>query len=148
MSKAVYLTAVLLLVASPFAAAEQSKAFGNYTVHYNALRTDNLTPSVAGLYNITRSKNRALINISVIKNEGDNTLIGDPVKANISGTVKNLSEQLRELNLKEISENNAIYYIAETPINNEEVLKFSLDITPEGADTTYNLSFQQQFFTE
>ena len=148
MSKTVLLTAILLLVTSPFTLAEQSRDFGDYTVHYNAFRTDTLTPSVAGLYNITRSKNRALVNISVIKHDSENSLIGNPVRASITGTVKNLSEQLRDLNMKEISEKDAVYYIAETPINNEEVLKFSLNIKPEGTDTTYRLTFQQQFFTE
>jgi len=40
------------------AAAENSKDFGEYVVHFNALATDVLPPQVAREYRITRSRNR------------------------------------------------------------------------------------------
>ena len=134
----------LLLV--PTAGAEQSQTFGNYTVHYSAFTTDYLTPEVAKLYKIPRSKNRALVNISVLKN--DDGLLGKPVKAKIEGAAKNLSEQLRELNIREINSDGAVYYIAETHINDQETLKYNFLITPEGESTPYELDFQQQFYTD
>ena len=76
-----------------------------------------------------------------------NTL-GSPVKANIRATSTNLSSQLRELKMRELNEDGATYYIAETTVNNEETLKYTLTITPVGATETYTFSFHQQFFTE
>lgn len=137
--------ALLSLLVSPTIQAEQSKVFGSYTVHYSAFTTDNLTPSVARLYNIPRSKKRALLNISVLKKTADGT--SKPTKAIIKGTTTNLSQQLRELEPREISEKGAIYYIAETPVDNAEILKYRLEITPQGEKTTYTLTFQQQFYT-
>jgi hypothetical protein len=125
--------------------AEQSKTFGAYTIHYSAFTTDQLTPDVAKQYRIPRSKNRAMVNLSVLKNE-DGPL-GKPVKAKIEGAAKNLSEQLRELNIREIVEDNAIYYIAETQINNEETLRYNFHITPEGETSPYEVSFQEKFYT-
>lgn len=139
----VALTGLVLLPA--LATAEQSVNFGDYTVHYNALTTDQLTPEVAKQYQITRSKNRVMVNISVLKKGGG--VMGTPVKARIEGEAKNLSEQLRKLQLREVIEENAVYYIAETPVNNEETLKFSFRITPEEGPATYQLSFQKQFYT-
>jgi hypothetical protein len=147
MNKAVFLLSFILLVCSSTAWGEQSETFGNYTVHYNAFTTDNLTPDVAGHYNITRSKSRVLLNITVLKNDETDSLLGTPVKAKITGNVKNLSEQLRELEFREIMENDATYYIAVTPISHEEVLIFTLNITPEGTEKTHQLSFQQKFFS-
>ena len=126
--------------------AEQSKSFGDYTVHFSAFTTDILSSEVAKLYRIPRSKNRALLNISVLK-KVMNTL-GSPVKANIHATATNLSSQLRELKMRELNEDGATYYIAETTVNNEETLKYTLTITPVGATETYTFSFHQQFFTE
>lgn len=126
-------------------AAEQSINFGDYTVHYNAFTTDQLTPEVAKQYRIPRSKNRVMVNISVLKK--GNGVLGTPVKARIVGEAKNLSEQLRELQLREVIEDKAIYYIAETPVNNEEILKFNFRITPEEGPVFYQLSFQKQFYT-
>ena len=140
------LITLIMLLLIPAASAEQSKTFGNYTVHYSAFTTDYLTPEVAKLYQIPRSKNRALVNISVLKN-GDG-LLGKPVKAKIEGAAKNLSEQLRELNIREINSDGAVYYIAETHINDQETLKYDFQITPEGETTPYELSFQEQFYTD
>lgn len=138
--------ALLSLLVSPTIQAEQSKVFGSYTVHYSAFTTDNLTSSVAKLYNIPRSKKRALLNISVLKKTADGS--SKPTRAIIKGTATNLSQQLRELEPREISEKGAIYYIAETPIDNAEILKYRLEITPQGEKTTYTLTFQQQFYTD
>lgn len=138
--------ALLSLLVSPTIQAEQSKVFGSYTVHYSAFTTDNLTSSVAKLYNIPRSKKRALLNISVLKKTADGS--SKPTRAIIKGTATNLSQQLRELEPREISEKGAIYYIAETPVDNAEILKYRLEITPQGEKTTYTLTFQQQFYTD
>jgi hypothetical protein len=140
------LLAVLIASATLSVSAEQSKSFGDYTVHFSAFTTDILTPEVAKSYHIPRSKNRALLNISVLK-KVMNTL-GSPVRAKIKATATNLSSQLRELNVRELTEHGAIYYIAETTVNNEETLKYTLTITPEDEAETYTFSFHQQFFTE
>ncbi len=146
-------TTIRLLLATLFsltmpltAQAEQPRNFGDYTVHYTAFTTDNLTPSVARAYNIPRSKKRALLNISVLKKTTDGS--SKPSRASVKGTTTNLSHQLRELSLREISEKGTIYYIAETPVDNAETLKYDLEITPEGETITYKLSFHEQFFTD
>lgn len=126
--------------------AEQSKSFGDYTVHFSAFTTDILTPEVAKSYRIQRSKNRALLNISVLKKVMNTA--GSPVKARVEATATNLSSQLRELDVKELSEHGAIYYIAETTVNNKETLKYSLKIQPEGESEVFDFTFTQQFFTE
>ncbi len=138
--------ALLSLLISLPSQAEQSKDFGDYTIHYIAFTADNLTPSVAKQYNIPRSKKRALLNISVLKKTSDGS--SKSTRAIIKGTTTNLSQQLRELNPKEISEKGAIYYIAETPVDNAEVLKYKLEITPEGEKVNYKFSFREQFYTD
>ena len=143
-------TTIRLLLATLFsltmplnAQAEQPGNFGDYTVHYTAFTTDNLTPSAARAYNITRSKKRALLNVSILKKTANGS--SRPTRASIKGTTTSLSQQLKELSLREISEKGTIYYIAETPVVDAEILKYSLEITPEGETTAYRLSFQEQF---
>ena len=140
------LLAVLMGTATISVNAEQSKSFGNYNVHFSAFTTDILTPDVAKNYRISRSKNRALLNISVLKKVMGTA--GSPVSAKVDATATNLSSQLRELDVRELKESEAIYYIAETMVNNEETLKYTLSITPEGETEAYTFSFQQQFFTQ
>jgi hypothetical protein len=138
------LTAFLLMPC--VATAERSVSFGQYTIHYNALPTGHLPAEVAREYKITRGKNRALMNISVLKKVMGTT--AKPVKANISGTATNLSRQVRNIEIREIVETGAIYYIAELRIAHEETLRFALDVTPDGEAEPYVISFDQQFFTE
>jgi hypothetical protein len=138
---------VLTMLLPAMATAEQSKKFGDYTIHYSAFTTDTLTPEVAKQYQIPRSKNRVMVNVTVLKTK-NNSPLGTPVKARVTGVAKNLSEQLRDLQVREINEGDAIYYIAETPINNNETLKFSFQITPAGESAPYQLSFEDQFYSD
>ena len=140
------LAAVFLLLWIGPASAEQSMAFGDYTVHYSAFTTDILTPEVAKVYGISRSKSRALLNISVLKKVMGTT--GQPVRAAVTATATNLSAQFRALSVRELDEHGAIYYIAETTVANEETLKFSVQVVPEGETAPFQFSFDQQFFTQ
>ena len=140
------LITILLLAAGLAANAEQSRSFGDYTIHYAAFTTDMLSPEVARLYKIRRSKNRAIINISVLKKVMGTT--GQPVKAQVEAAATNLSRQMKSMKTRELSSNGAIYYIAETGVNNEETLNFELSIVPEGETVALSFSFQQQFFTD
>ena len=143
---AAYAIGFLLSVLPLLACAEQSESFGDYTIHYSAFTTEMLTPEVAKSYNIQRSKNRAMLNVSVLKKVMGTT--GQPVKASVNATATNLSSQLRELQMRELTEQGAIYYIAETPVNNGETLKYTLTVLPEGEQQAHTFSFQQQFFTD
>ena len=134
-----------LLFFSAVVNADQSKDFGDYTIHYSAFTTDVLSQDVARGYNITRSKNRALLNISVLKKVMDSSI--KPVKAEVVASATNLSAQLKSIEVRELNDQGAIYYIAEIPVSHRETLKFSLAITPEGEQNTYRFSFDQQFFT-
>lgn len=136
---------LVLMTLANVAVAEQSEQFGDYVVHYNALTTDQLTPEVARAYGIVRSGNRVLLNISVLKSTGD--ALPKAVKASISAAAQNLNGQRRELDMREIAEQDAVYYIAIINITDQETLAFSVDISPEGEDETFNLNFREQFFT-
>lgn len=126
--------------------AEQSESFGDYTVHFSAFTTDILSPEVAKAYRISRSKNRALLNISVLKKVMNTA--GSPVKAKIKASATNLSSQLRDLDVRELNDKGgAIYYIAETTVDNQETLKYSITVLPEGESDNFSFDFQQQFFT-
>lgn len=125
--------------------AESSKQFGDYVVHYNAFRSDTISPEVAKQHGLARASNRVLINITVLKKVMNTT--GKPTASKVTGHASNLTGQLKQLEFKEITEGNAIYYIAETKISDGEFLKFDLQITPEGETRAARLRFDKRFFT-
>jgi hypothetical protein len=125
--------------------AENSKEFGNYVVHYNAFRSDTISPEVAKQYNLARANNRVLINIAVLEKVMNTT--GKPTSSTVTGHASNLTGQLKKLKFKEITEGNAIYYLAETKISDGEFLKFEVKVVPEGETKAMRLQFDKRFFT-
>jgi hypothetical protein len=138
--------AALLSSHAGVALAERSVSYGDYVIHYNALTTDIISPSVARTYGITRSKNRALINVSVL--HGDMGVANRPISATVTGTATNLTAQLHDLNFRQAGEGGAVYYIAETRVGNQETLRFRIEVTPDGEDEPHLVEFEQQFFTD
>lgn len=126
--------------------AETETKISGYTIHHNAMTTDSLTPEVAQLYNIQRSKTRGLLTISVLKDQPEAT--GMPVRAKVTALAANLSSQLKTITLNEVIEGVAVYYIGTFRISNEETLRFQLEVTPEGTDQPLKASFAQQFFVD
>lgn len=129
------------------AMAQQQQTFGDYEVHYNAFNSSMLTPEVAKANGIQRSDSRALINITVLKlNDDDSTTA---VKSKVSASGRNLTGQTREISMREINEQDeAIYYIGELSVRNMETFDFSVLITPEGREKPFTVKFRQQFYTE
>jgi hypothetical protein len=127
------------------ATAENSRVFGDYVVHYNAFRSDSLSPEIAKAYNLTRRNNRIIVNITILKKVLGTT--GKPVPATVTGNASNLTGQLKSLEFREIKEDTAIYYIAEMKVSDGEFLKFKLNITPEGEEGPARLQFSKRFFT-
>lgn len=124
--------------------AEQFKDFGEYIVHYNTINTSFLSARVAREYGIQRSDRRAMLNLTVQKKTADNQT--KAVRAQVDGTATNLTGQLRQLNLRAVEDGEAVYYIGEFGIENEEVLNFHIDLKPEGAAQPLSLEFREQFY--
>jgi len=127
-------------------AAATSADIGDFVVHFSAQSTDQLPPEVARAYNIVRSKNRAMLNVSIIR-KSDNA----PVAGEVSVKTANLTGQLKSVTMRKIEEPGevvAIYYIGETPVANLETLVFDIKVTPDGADSSSDVRFKRQFYTD
>lgn len=141
------LTAGLLLVAglafAGAASAEISKKFGDYEVHYNALTTADLAPEVAKTYGIQRSRNRGMLTVAVLKR---NALgVTQPVPAKIEARAVNLTAQMTPIEMREIKEQAAVYYIGDFPLATE-VLRFEIRVMPEGAAGPHQFGFERRFY--
>lgn len=127
--------------------AQQAEEFGDYVVHYNAINTNLLTPQVAQSYGIRRSSSRAMLNITVLKKGVDN---GDvPVHATVAVKAKNLTGQIRDVEIREINDNEgAVYYIGELTVRNLEMFDFTVNVTPQSSEEAFSFKFRHQFYTE
>ena len=130
---------------SAYADAEHSKEFGDYIIHYNAFRSDVLSPDIAKKYNLTRRNNRVIVNIAVIKKVANTT--GTATPATVTGHLKNLTGQMKTIEFNEIKEETAIYYLAESKFTDGEFLKFDIKVMPEGGTKTASIKFDKRFST-
>lgn len=127
-------------------AGATSADIGEFVVHFSAQSTDQLPPEVARAYSIVRSKNRAMLNVSIIRKAD-----GVPVAGDVSVQTVNLTGQLKSITMREIEEPGdvaAIYYIGETPVANRETLIFDIKVRPDGAESASDVRFKRQFYTD
>lgn len=126
------------------AAGVASKDFGDYVLHFNAISTDQLTPEVAKAYDIVRSKNRALLNVSIVRKVEGTT--GQPVPGAVAALVANDTGQIKDAKLREIREGEAVYYVADFAVSNGETLVFTVDATPVDETSRFSVRFTRTFY--
>jgi len=123
--------------------AEQKSQLGPYEVHYIAFNSTFVTPEIAKLYDIQRSRYNALINISVLDSRNKNK---PAVEVKLSGTARNLIGNQTNLDFKEVREGEAVYYLAQLRFSNEETFRF--EITVDDGKSQQLLKFQQKLYVD
>lgn len=118
--------------------------FGDFQVHYNAVRTDELTADVARAYGIERSTNRVMLNVSLLRKGADGRTT--PVDGTVSATAYNLNGQLKNLTMRRITEGTSVYFIGEVGISGAEILVFDIDAAPGDQSGKYSVQFKREFF--
>ena len=137
------LAALCLCSVAAVAHAEISQQFGPLQIHYNALTTDELLPEVARAYKIERSKTRGLVTMSVLKQNK----IGapSPVPAKLTVYITTLSQQLANVEMREIREGAAVYYLGEFRVTPPDTLKFTATVEVAG-EPKREMVFTQKFY--
>ena len=86
-----------------------------------------------------------MLNISVLRKEAGT--IGQPVAAKVQVDASNLTGQLKSVDIRQIEEGRAIYYIGEVGVANRETLIFDISVQPEGESEAFRVRFRQQFYS-
>lgn len=134
------------LLPSP-AQAESFRDVGNFEVHYNALHSKQISPAIAQNYGIKRSKNRGLINIAILRKENTENMM-TPTEGAITAVWNNNRGQMSSIELRQIKESNAIYYIGDFKIENGERLNFTVSVRPEYQGMSHTIKFHRTFFSD
>jgi hypothetical protein len=127
-------------------AADTQQDFGDFEVHYNAIRTDQLSPDIARAYGIERSANRVLLNVAMLAKSADGTT--RPLDGAVAASAHNLNGQLKSLAMRRVQEGQAVYFIGEVGISGEEILVFSIDLEPASGGGRRTVQFKREFFAD
>lgn len=138
MHKLITLTLGLLL--SLGVAAEQKITSGALDIHYIVFNSSFLQPEIAKASGLERGKNIAVLNVSPLRD-------GKGERSSVSGTLTNLLGQVKSLEFREIDEGEAMYYIAQFPIDSRELLKFDIKLV-DSERKSHSLKFNQEVFPD
>ena len=146
MKKAYLILLVYFILLPQITFAEQKVSAGQYELHYNTFPSTFLSTEIANRHQITRSKNRGLISISVIDTSQESPIA---VAANIDLKANNILNQNKEIELfKIVEENKAIYYLGSFALNDQEDVNFNITATPIDTDVKLHVKFSREFFTK
>jgi hypothetical protein len=124
-------------------ATKTSSIFGKDTVYYTVLNTTFISPQVAKSYGIVRGEDKFLVNVSV-RRQLDTSNIA--VRADITGNSSDLI-YINTLEFREVIEQDAIYYIAEFDISNDERQNFRLSVSVDNRPS-YDIQFNKMLYLD
>lgn len=140
-------TLMLSALLAPLASAdieETSRETDTHVFYFNVFNSTFLSPDIAQQYGLTRSKTSALLNLAVHE-KGKPSDKAIPVI--LQGTVTNIVQQQRKLDFKEIVEGDAIYYLSDFRITDDDVLTFDIKIRTHADSPGYDLRFKRRVYT-
>jgi hypothetical protein len=120
--------------------------FGNFQLHYNAIRSTEIAPEIASRYGIRRSPQRVLINVALLRERPDGTTI--PVDAEVTVGARTLTGQVRRVSMRRVVEEPSIYFLGEAEISGNEIVVFDIDARPLEGGVAYEAQFKREFFAD
>ena len=118
---------------------------GPYEIFFSTFNTSFISPQVAKAYGIVRSKSKALVNISVVRDEGDGKKSIMPAK--VSGQTFDLI-LTKKLDFFEVKEQTAVYYLAQFDIEHKVPFYFTINVVPQGRQTPIKVQFKKTLWVD
>ncbi len=140
------LTVLVLLAFAASAQAEQKTTFDDYIVRHSAIPSTFISEDIAREHDLVRSRSTGLLNIAVLKKDGDDDDPVPAVPAHLEGQMTNKAQQQQGLSFKRVREGDAIYYLAQFQYRDGEMLIFDLEVSPYDSEQTLPLRFSSELF--
>jgi hypothetical protein len=106
-------------------------AAGDHEMRYGIVLASELPAEVATTYGINRSKDRAVVNVSVLRRRGG--ALPTPIEAEVEGEWRTLISEPKPLVFRPVLQAGAISYIAELPVRDQQPMTFELRARPPQA---------------
>ena len=108
-------------------------ATAEHEMRYGIVLASELPAAVAKAYAINRSKDRVVVNVSVLRRQAG--ALPSPIEAEVEGEWRTLVGEPQPLAFRPVLEGAAISYVAEAPVGNQEPTTFELRARPPQAST-------------
>ena len=87
-----------------------------------------------------------LLNVSLLRKSADGRTT--PVDGKVSATAHNLNGQVKDLEMRRVTEGESVYFIGEVGISGNEILVFDIEATPADQTESLTVQFKREFFTD
>jgi Domain of unknown function (DUF4426) len=115
---------------------------GPYTMRASTLQSDSLTPAIAQRHGITVAPDRGILNVVVLKQQGDTRVT---VPTDITAISINLLGQTEPISMREVIENDHVSYIGSFGFQPLRNLRFVINAKPRGGIEPFALEFEDRF---
>ena len=139
------LFASFIFTSMAYANGESMQQFGDYQVHYSVFNTSFISPEIAKHYNIVRSKNSAMMNIAVLKKQGDGSYKN--VTALVTGEHNDLVRK-EPLSFTQVREEHAIYYLSTFTIHHNIDVYFTVNVQPDPNLPAFKLQLTKRLYRD
>ena len=146
MAKILLSLLIAALLLSGTAHGQQSERFDQYELHYSVVNTTFLEPQVAATYGITRSKQRAILNLAVREHLPQGGTAARSMQ--LKGSSWDLLQRAQQLAFQEVREGDAIYSIAEFKFLGDEWVNFKVYFRPDSAAKTYTFELKHKVYEQ
>lgn len=137
-------TSIFMLIASiPAWSQTHTRQFGAYTLRSSTVSTENLSEETARAHGIKRNPRRAVLNVTVSKKEAG---IDKTVPARVQAYARNLTEQQREIDMRETAAEGRVSYTGTYDFVHGEALDFTITAQPENSDKTLTMTYRERLW--
>lgn len=123
-------------------AQTHERHFGQYVVRANALTGALLPESTRREHGVEISPDRGLLNVVIVQPARP----AKPVSAQVKASVTNLLGLTEPLEMRAIRENEGVSYFGTFTFVPGQVMRFTIEVTPEGSARSTTLQFEDRFF--
>jgi hypothetical protein len=86
-----------------------------------------------------------MLTVTILHKEGAQGP-GKPIDGAVEVSAYNLNGQMKGIEMRRVSEGDAIYYLGEVSISGAEILVFDISATPTGEAMPFKVKVQREFF--
>ena len=116
------------------------REIGEYAVHYNAMPASALDAELAARYGLPRSEERCVVTVAVVHRE-----TGAAVEAAVMGSATRPDGRMHHLDMRQVRDNEGVYYVAALPLEASATLEFKLEVRPRPSMAPQTIRFSREF---
>jgi len=142
-------TIILQLCMANLAIADSdtTRDFGIHVIHCRAMPSNELDSDVASQFEISRAKDRGVLNIAVMEKSGEGAM-DRSIRGNVTAHWSDLNGRMGSIAMREFEQQNAIYYIGEFDFVGGATMTFNILISVDENRPPYSFSVKKQFPAE